>query len=247
MFKRLLPLYLLLLSSVFAIVTIKPIDIGEKPLGYSGELSFSWKSNRGNSEIDTTDAGIYLQRDFNNSLYFVKSSYSYGEADGTKNIDKSFVHLRRIHKLSEHFDDEQFIQQQSNAFQDLTLRTLSGAGLRVHTGDPKTSGRLYFGFGAFYLIEKERSFPEETYARSSFYLSYKYAPRKDYTFALISYYQPHIERSSDYLQLSTMELNLAFNKSFSVKFSVEYNVNSLPVLGVKPYDYSQTTAFKYKF
>ncbi len=238
---------LLFYTPLWAIVTIKPLDVGEKRPGYSGELAFSWKSNRGNSEVDSTDAGIYLQKDFEASLYFIKGSYKYGEASGETNVDNSFVHIRRIHKLFTHLDDEQFIQQQSDEFQSLKRRTLAGTGLRVHMGEPKTSGRLYFGFGGFYLVEKEKNRLEDEYGRGNFYLSYKYTPSKDVTFALVSYYQPRMDQSSDYLQLSTMELNIAINSSFAVKLSIEYNVNSLPEPGVKAYDYAQTTAFKYKF
>jgi len=245
--RRFLPLFLLCLLPAFAIVTIKPLDIGEKSLGYSGELSFSWNSNRGNSETDATDAGLYLQYDMNSSLVFLKSSYKYGESLGVKNVDKSFIHFRRIHKLFEHLDDEQFIQQQSDTFQSLTSRTLGGMGLRVHMGDPKKSGRLYLGLGAFYLTEKEIGIISKDYGRGNFYISYKFAPQKNYNFALVSYYQPRVDQSRDYLQLSTAELNLIFSKQFSVKFSVEYNVNSLPEAGVKAYDYTQKTALKYTF
>lgn len=230
-----------------AIVTIKPMDINEKPLGFSGELSLSSNSNRGNSDTDATDTGVYLQYDRNNSLIFLKSSYKYGKTLDVKNIDKSFIHLRRIHKLVSHLDDEQFMQQQSDTFQSLNSRTLGGMGLRVSMGNPKKSGRIYIGLGAFYLTEKEVGSVSKDYGRGNLYISYKFAPQKRYDFSLVSYYQPRVNQSHDYLQLSTAELNLAFNKQFSIKFSVEYNVNSLPEVGVKAYDYSQKTALKYTF
>lgn len=243
----LLLLNLSLCTYAFAIVTIKPIDIKEHPVGFSGELSFNWNLNRGNSDIDTTDAAVYIQYDMNNSLAFIKSSYSYGESAGTENLNKSFIHFRHIHKLSQHFDNELFIQQQSDAFQALTSRTLGGLGLRSHAGDPKKSGRIYFGFGAFLLTEKEILKEEDSYARSNVYISYKYSPRKNYTLAFVSYYQPRTDDSSDYLQLSTAELNLAVNKQFSIRFSLEYNVNSRPEPTVRAYDYTQKTALKYTF
>jgi len=243
----LLLLSLSLSTYAFAIVTIKPMDVNEKPLGFSGELSFNSGLNRGNSDIDTTEAGLYLQYDMNNSLAFIKSSYSYGESAGVENINKSFVHFRHIHKLSKHFDDEIFIQEQSDHFQALTSRTLAGLGLRSHAGNPKNKGRIYFGAGAFLLTEKETNIEENAYARSNFYISYKYAPKKDYTVAFVSYYQPRTDRSHDYLQLTTAELNLAFTKHFSVRFSIQYNVNSLPEPGIRAYDYAQKTALKYTF
>lgn len=247
MLKIIFLLSFLFYQQAFAIVTIKPHDVGENPLGWSGELSFTWNSDRGNSETDTTEAGLYLQYDMNNSLVFLKGSYNYGESLGVKNIDKSFMHVRRIHKLFAHLDDEQFIQEQQDSFQSLQLRTLAGAGLRLHMGNPKKIGRLYFGLGAFYLTEKENNLAEANYGRGNFYISYKFAPQKDLTFSLVSYYQPRVDQKDDYLQLSTAELNIDFNKRFSVIFSVNYNINSLPALGVKPYDYSQKTALKYKF
>jgi hypothetical protein len=247
MTKLLFTFILLLQTSLFAIVTVKPLDIGEKPEGYSGELSFSWNVNEGNSNTDARSAGLYLQQDYNESLLFIKASYDYGESLGTNYMDKSFLHARRIHRLYEHIDDEVFMQEQSDAFQSLTSRTLVGAGLRWHNGDANKSGRFYLGLGAFYLTELETNLPEEHYARANFYFSYKYAPSNQYTFAFVSYYQPRADDTSDYLLLSTGEINIALSEKLALKFSMSYNVNSDPALGVVPEDYSQNTAIKYTF
>ncbi len=239
----------LLLTSLplFAIVSIKPLDVGEKPAGFSGEFIFSLSNNRGNTDTDATDTGLTLQYDRNSSLLFFKASYQYGESQGVTNIDKSFGHIRHIHKLSGHWDDELFLQQQQNAFQSLNGRTLGGAGLRLNGGDPKTTGRAYLGVGAFHVIERVENISKEHFERANIYLSYKYTPKKDTTVALVTYYQPRLDDSSDYMQLSTMQIDLKVTENISFKISFDYTYDSKPALGVGTYDYSQTTALKYKF
>lgn len=245
--KLLLLLSILSHTSLFAIVTIKPLDIGEHPLGNSGEVTFSWKLNNGNTNTDALSAGIYLQHDFKESLYFIKTSYDYGESLGITYMDKSFIHARRIHKVIDYLDDEVFLQQQSDTFQSLTSRTLGGAGLRLYNGDINKTGRFYIGIGAFYLTEIETGIEAKNYARANIYISYKYALSKLSTFSLVSYYQPRFGDSKDYLQLTTAELTLSFTKSLALKLSVQYNVNNDPAQGVSPFDYAQTTALTYKF
>ena len=246
--KHLLVLFFLLTApQLFAIVTIKPLDVGEDKPGFSGEFALSLDVNRGNSETDSSALGLYIKHDRNNSLIFLKSSYDHGQSAGLVNIDKSFIHVRHIHKLSKTIDDEFFIQQQNDTFQSLNSRAMLGAGLRISTGNPKKTGRIYFGIGAFYLTESETNLPIASYVRTNTYLSYKFDPKTNYNFSLVSYYQPKMSDKSDYLLQTTAEFNLNINKDLAIKLSISYNENSRPVSGVEPYDYSQTTSLKYKF
>ena len=244
---RFLLFSLLLINSLLAIVSIQPRDVGEKPSGLSGDLAFSLNGTRGNTENNLIDTGASLQYDFNNSLIFFNGSYKYGVSLGIKNVDSAFYHLRNIHKLSKHFDDELFVQEQNNAFLDLTSRTIAGAGIRYSAGDSNTTGKFYLGLGAFNVTEKEIGTNLTNFNRTNIYFSYKYTPSKTTTLALVNYYQPKFTDASDYLQFSTLEFTFGLTSNLAFVITSSFKKDSKPAAGIESYDYSQSTALKYKF
>lgn len=240
-------LLLFCLESLFAIVTIKPADVGEKKPGISGAVLLSLNTYRGNTDTDATDIGGVIQFDTNHTVSFIKASYSYGEANGITNTNKAFIHTRNIYALFKDMDSELFYQLQNNAFQNLNLRMLLGMGARLHVGDPLFSGRGYLGLGIMHVTEEEQNSAQNDFEHYNIYLSYKLTPYPDMTLALVSYYQPRINDASDYLLLSTAEFDYAINKKLTLTFSVNYSVDSKPASGVKPEDFSQHTALNFKF
>ena len=245
--KKFLLAVCILHSYLFAIVSIKPLDIGEESVGFSGDVMLAVSSNRGNSDTDAIDTGLALQYDANQTLTFIKASYKYGEANSETNIDKSFIHLRNIYKISTHFDWESFAQHQRNAFQSLTSRLLLGGGTRINGYLPLLGGKAYFGLGAFHVQEEETSLEITRFTRANIYLSYKLKATKNLSMAVVSYYQPRFGNTEDYLLLTTAQFDFTINKSFALKLSINHIMDSIPAQGVSTYDFSQTTALKYNF
>ncbi|MDH5464228.1 MAG: DUF481 domain-containing protein [Thiovulaceae bacterium] len=245
--KKLLIFLLVLHSSLFAIVSIKPVDIGEKNSGFSVDMMASWSSNQGNSETESFNFGNAIQYDAKQTLTFINASINYGTAKGETNVDKGFIHLRNIYKIVNHLDWETFVQRQRNAFQSLTSRLLLGGGMRINGQLPLIGGKAYLGLGAFHVKEEETSLATKNFARANIYLSYKLKATKNLSLALVSYYQPRFTDLSDYLLLTTTQFDLKINKRFSLLLSINHTMDSLPAQGVSSYDFSQTTALKYKF
>ncbi|MEA3522721.1 MAG: DUF481 domain-containing protein, partial [Campylobacterota bacterium] len=147
---KLLVVLLSSMSLIHAIITIVPVELGDKP-GFSGSLSGSFETKRGNTEKDEYNAGLKLRYD-NNESYTIWSDLigSYGEASGEKNTNKTYAHIRLIHALYEKdLDWEIFVQSEMNEFTSIDRRRLIGGGLRYRFahGD---FGKLFFGLGAYY-------------------------------------------------------------------------------------------------
>lgn len=235
------------LNMLFAIVDIKPVDVGEKEQGFSGEVLLALSNYRGNTNTDATDVGTTLRYDTNKSVTFMKGSYNYGEANGVRNINKAFVHVRNIYEFLPKMDNELFYQLQSNEFQNLVSRELLGIDERFHVGDPIFSGRGYLGVGLMHVREIETGKSVTNYERYNIYLSYKFAPRPNITLAFIAYYQPRLDDFSDYLVLSTGQIDIVLTQKLTLKMTLNYSEDSQPAAGVEPYDFSQKTALSYKF
>ena len=82
--------------NLYALVSIAPVEIGDKP-GFTGATNGSFTTKRGNTDSDNYTAGIKFSYD-NNKSYVVWSefSFTYGEASGVKNTNKTFVLLFSI-------------------------------------------------------------------------------------------------------------------------------------------------------
>lgn len=232
-----------------AIVSITPVVIGAKP-GFSGKAQGSLATNRGNVNSDSYGGGLRLQYD-EAKRYVVWGEFSgnYASASGQAYSDNTFAHIRYIHKLlPKEVDWEAFVQSQTNQFTDIKERLLEGGDIRWHFKNKKL-GDLFFGAGGFYehIIYTTSVNPTENNVRYSFYLSYVKVVSKSAKFSYIGYYQPKVNKLSDYLISNSAQLKINIYKQLFLNFQVEYDIDSVPPVGIQKSDFSQTTSFMYQF
>ncbi len=244
-------LLLLLLSlNLFAIVTITPTVIGKK-VGFSGVFKGSLETKRGNSNVDNYSAGLRAQYD-NNDSYVIWSDFvfDYGKALGKINTNKTFMHLRFIHTLTENksINYEFFGQSQTNKFTNIAHRFLLGGGLRYHNNMQKY-GNLFFGFGSFvedieYISPIN---PRERNLRVNSYISYTKAFDKKNKLSYAMYYQPKVDNFGDYIFSNGLEMTILVYEKLYLSFVLYYDVDSAPAIGIDKEDFTQKTSFLYKF
>jgi len=240
---------LLLYVNSYAIVTIAPVNIGDKP-GKSGMLKGSFETKRGNSDVDNYSAGLRFSYD-NNSSYVIWSdfTFSYGKSSGVTNTNKTYTHIRYIHKLyKKSIDWESFIQSETNEFTKVKYRYIEGAGLRFYA-KKATLGELYVGVGLFneniaYTTDVD---PRESNIRLNNYIAYTNKYTKESYISYISYYQPKINSFSDYIFSNGIELNVLIYKEIYLNITFYYDYDSSPAIGVEKEDVTQKTSFIYKF
>jgi len=235
--------------SAQAIITIAPVDIGQKP-GKSGMFKGSFETKRGNSDVDTYSAGLRLQYD-NNESYLIWSdfTFSYGKSSGVTNTNKTYAHLRYIHHLYEKsIDWETFLQSETNEFTNVKHRYLGGGGVRFFA-KKKHFGKLHLGVGAFYedISYTTTIDPTEKNLRANTYLAYTNNFTKESYLSYVFYYQPKVDAFEDYILSNGLELNILIYKQFYLNFVFFYDYDSMPAIGVKKEDISQKTSFLYKF
>jgi hypothetical protein len=238
-------------TSLFALVSIAPVDIGEKP-GLSGNVSGSISSKSGNTEKDEYSLGARLQFD-EGARYVVWTtlSYDYGKSDGVKNEDKAYAHLRYIHALQGNaWCGELFAQTEQDKFKDINNRSLVGAGVRWRFFDSAEWGKGYFGLGAMYeWISYTAATPNrnEENGRLNSYVAYTKKFMTASKLSYVGYYQPKLDEGSDYVTTQTLELIVPIYGTLNLSLSANYAYDSRPPVGVKKKDTAYKTALVWEF
>ena len=250
--KLILIITILTLQQLFALISIVPVEIGQK-VGVSGKIQAGLNTTRGNTHKDNYRASARINYD-NNSSYVLWAEISgeYGEVDNVINTKKLYSHLRYIHSLTQDIvRSDIFIQTQEDEFKALASRRLAGAGLRLKLFDTFRGAKGYYGIGAFYeevsYIDSDLD-PNEESVRLNTYIAYSIKFDKKSNLAYTFYYQPRFDKFSDHVISNQFELKLHIYAQLSLKFSLYYDVDSAPPAGVEEdYDFGQTTTFVFDF
>jgi len=243
--------FLFVSTQLYAIVTIKPREVGENP-GLTGEVAGAFDTKRGNTETDNYSAAFELQYD-NNASYLVWGmvTAAYGEASGVKNTNNMYGHVRYIENIrGQKLAEEVFAQIEEDEFKSIKDRLLFGGGLRAKLLRPKQGwGGLFLGAGAFleYVGYSTGVDPAERNVRLSTYAAYSLSMENDSKFVLDAYYQPKVDDFGDYLTSVSGALEIQIYRQLYLGFIVRYAHDSAPAVGVKMDDFSQKTLIKFKF
>lgn len=242
---------LLATQSLFALVSIIPVEIG-KNIGFSNIAEASLDTTRGNSDTDNYKASYRSTfdqgRDF---VTWAEASGGYGKANGNENTNKLFAHARYIHAITpDSLRAEVFAQYQSDKFINIEDRFLYGIGTRFKTFDTNHDARAYIGLGAFYesiTYTNELVNPIERNVRLNSYFAYSMDLNDKTSAAYTLYFQPKADDIADNIQSHEFELKVNVYRDMFLKFALDYTLDSEPPAGVKRYDLIQKTSFVFNF
>lgn len=249
---------LLLLSIVFythslyALVSISPVEIGDKS-GFSVSLETGMETKRGNTNKDNYRASLRVSYDEDKKCVLWGEIFGeYGKSNAQEDTKKAFSHIRYIHSLTdnENIRYEIFSQLESDAFRQINNRILGGLGLRYRYLNSEKNGKGYFGFSIFseYIKYKNNiSDPSEVNSRLNAYASYKLMFNENSSFAYTLYYQPKFNDSNDYIQTNNIELKFNLYKKLLLKLNTIYNIDTNPPSSVVKYDFTQRVSFVYNY
>lgn len=249
--KNLLLLFIFLTTSLHAIVAIKPRVIGDKP-GLTGSFTASFDTKRGNTETDNYKGAIKVSYDNNTShLIWGMLSYEYGEANAIKNTNKLFSHLRYIANTPvEYLVHEAYLQLSDDEFKGIKHRYLIGTGVRYKMFGNDYYGRTYVGvsaYGEHIIYGNEHVDPTENNLRGNFYLAYRLALNEDSEFNALVYYQPRLDKPSDYYTSTTIGIQLHIYLQLFLNFKISHEYDSEPAIDVLKEDITSSTEFVLKF
>lgn len=240
---------LILTQQLFALVSIVPVEIGEKP-GVHGKVAVSLETKRGNTHKDNYALGLRFDYDNNKSYHsWMEMSGEYGESNKVKDTNKLYLHFRHIHALTDKtICAEAFSQAQDDEFKLIKRRLVGGGGIRFKIFEVFGDGKGYLGLGALYEnIRYTSDNPREDNFRANSYFAYTIKLGDDSDLSYTLFYQPKMHNFSDYVSSQKLALRLHIYKRLFLSFQLAYDVDSNPPMGVEEYDLTQTTTFVFDF
>ena len=200
-------------------------DRGGDKQGLHGSNEVGLSLQRGNVQVFQYQLGLRADYIKERHHSLIIGSMSYGESDGEPFQDQSYAHLRWTAMWWDHVGTEVFTQVQTAEFQLLTLRQLTGCGLRF----TMFNDHLAIGIGG--MSDYERISTLETGnldARASSYIRVGKEWENKVKGQLITYFQPLFTDPNDYRILATGSLEFGLNKVFSIVNELNYAYDTRP-------------------
>jgi len=218
--------------------------------GSSGAARFSVSGDSGNSDRSDVAIGLRLFRRHEGSEALFLSDYAYGESQGVKNSNRSFLHLRYGSTFRPGTMIEGFAQVEQDDFARLEFRGLIGTGLRfLMRGD---ATRASLGVGAFHSWERltdavpgERR--DERLWRANLYFSIDRTLETGLQLHSSTYLQPRIGPMTDFRVLEQFACSVPVTDSIGLRLSLDIVHDSRPPRTVERTDLHYRTTLEVRF
>ena len=218
----------------------------EDRAGWQGEASAFVRLSGGNTDLQSYLLAAAGQWQGDRNRFRLIASYDYAQSNGSADADERIVHLRHNFRLAEHVSTLAFAQASHNAFQDLEVRELLGAGLRFDI-DRDEQSRVGAGISAMYEHELRTDESRTETVRMSAFLDVQRELKEYLRFLFVGWYQPSLSEFSDLRAsvLAELEVDLAGPLALVIWGSWEHD--SRPPSEVEPTDWSLRTGLRASF
>ena len=236
------------------IETLRRLD--SKP-GWYNDITLSLTYQSGNTDLLRFKSSLRSDYWFNKYHTFGITTLQHGEQGGKLYTDKGFVHLRGARSIVERLSIEMFLQKQFNESILLRDRNLAGGGIRISALKQRTDTKngtglnLYLGIGGMWenetINDKQHGETETNIIRSTNYLSAAWRIDKRLTVIVTGYYQPYLQRFSDFRVLSESRFEVRATETVAFNIRLNFRYDSKPPTGVEPNDLEIINGLSYKF
>lgn len=239
----LLGILIMMSASLSAQVTnVEARRLKNDTLSWYRELNAGIKfvRERGNIVTLTSDARIQHRKEKN--LYLALAEYNWSGAKGTTLTHNAFLHLRYNRYLPvKWLVWEGFSQLQFNEITRINLRWLLGSGPRFKLYE-ESKGSIYLGSLYMFEITRENTLDDQYLRlienRMSSYFSVSIFPADNISLLTTTYYQPRIDKWSDYRLNNISELRFRFNKYLVLSMVYRLTFDSFPAEGAPRYTHN---------
>ena len=235
------------------IETLRRLD--SKP-GWYNNITLSLTYQSGNTDLFRFKSSVRSDYWFDKYHTFGIATLQQGEQGGKLYTDKGFIHLRGTRSIIERLGVEIFLQKQFNESILLQDRNLAGGGLRIsalkqRTDKNNTGVNLYLGIGGMWenetINDKQYGEVETNIIRSTNYISAAWRIDKRFSVVITGYYQPYIQRFSDFRVISESRLEFHVTKTVSIITRLNLRYDSEPPTGVEAHDLEIVNGLSFKF
>jgi Protein of unknown function, DUF481 len=216
--------------------------------GFSGSASASFALKRNVNDFVTLGSDIHVQYKNNHHLALFKNNINFQKIEGEKFENSLISHFRYNYKFTPRMAWEVFVQGQYNKVNLIEFRGLAGTGPRFKLTTSEKY-KCYLGAAAMYEYEEllDDVTPIQRTFRGSSYFSVSFYPKNNISFISTTYYQPVLNKFSDYRISSQSSLLVGLFANFSVNLSHTFVYDAFPAVGIPNSQYEFTTGLAYTF
>jgi hypothetical protein len=219
-------------------------------VGWKGGLGLAFSLTENTTTIIGVDAETHLQykTSSDRGLWLFLANYNYLKVGDRESIHNYFTHVRYNIKVNEWLRWEFLTQFQHNRITQIDKRLLFGTGPRFKIiKQPRF--RLYAATLLLYEIEKESTTPRVDHhdVRNSDYISFTWLPNKFIELISTTYFQPLINKLSDYRILNQATFRVRPSPHFAMSMKWNYLHDRFPAGDSPRTTYSFATGFDYDF
>ncbi len=230
------------------VLNIEHLRISNDTLGFAGSIGVNLQLIKNTRDIFIFGNTIYLQYRNGKHLVFLINNISYKKINDDDIINKGTMHLRYNYKITDILTLEAFGQLQYNTISKIEMRQLIGAGTRFKITD-KEKYKAYLGtilMHEYEKIDNDPSIYNRDY-RFSGYLSFRFFPTKNFIFTSTTFYQPRIDKFSDYRIFSQNSISLKIIKKLALQLTYSISYDTFPAEGIPKTQYQLLNGLVYTF
>jgi hypothetical protein len=250
MHKKLL-ITLLLLSSFFAqsqIINVENLRRVTDTSGWSGYAKVNFQLIKNTNKIFSFSNRIRVQHKKEKTLWLFINDLDFREANSNTLVSKNAQHFRFNYKFKPRITFEAFAQSQFDKISAINFRGLIGSGLRFKLTKSEKY-KLYLA--SLLMFEHEESNRDNEPIlndwRNSSYFSFSLYPKENITIASTTYFQPRLDKFSDFRVSSQTSLAVEIIKNLSFTTTFSYQYDKFPVTGIPNEQYVLSNGLLYSF
>ncbi len=246
--KQLIILLFIPFLGIAQIINVESLRKVTDTVGWTGNIQLNLHLIKNKNSIFGISNRIRVQYRTKKHLWLFINDLDFREVNSEKFVSKNAQHFRHNYRFYKNFALETFFQRQQNEIASIRFRGLIGSGLRYKLTNSEKY-KLYLGSLIMYENEKVNSDTEKTNKdwRSSSYFSMSLFPNNNISLVSTTYFQPRLDKFSDFRLSSqtTLALKIIKNLSFSTTFTYQYD--AFPVIGIPKEQYRLTNGIVYSF
>lgn len=223
------------------VVNIENRRVKSDSSGWYSEFNTGFKYLKEVNPVFTFANDLRSQLKREKDLFLILGNYELSRSKGKTLTHNAFFHFRYNYKLTKYLRWEAFTQFQFNEITKVKNRFLLGTGPRWKLFDAGF-GAMYIGNTYMFEVNRELKLDNtirlQLDNRLSNYLSFSVFPLENVSIISTSYYQPVLNRWTDYRLSSVSDLRLKVNKYLFVQMSYRLSYDADPAEGIPPLNHS---------
>lgn len=230
------------------IVNVESARMQSDTVGWMGSFGAAFSMSKNTVNIFGANADVHVQYKTSNDqgLWLFLGNLNFLKAGNSRFFSDGLFHLRYNRKVNEWLRWEFFGQAQNNDITQIDSRLLLGTGPRFKLAKLNTF-KLYAAILFMYENEKEATKPVITHndLRNSSYISFTWLPRDYLEMISTTYFQPLVNKLSDYRIMNQLSFKVKATPHFSLAVKWNYLHDRFPAGNAPKTTYNFATGFTY--